>query len=297
MKKIIFCLFALYLKTAIAGNFECMPLTGIEWHELSDGVSWTKYDLAFTPYQKEQHQWTEVKTRSVTVRAFKIDYTKNKLNFHAAKTDLSCSPGKDRYIKRLIDDNGKKIIGAINSNFFVMPNGSIQGIAIDEEKSWSVSLNSQTITSSGVLSIENGQPSLATKDNFMMRFGSVISASDVAKISFAVQAYPKLLIDNVLHITDGVLDSKRSRTSIGFAENPDEIILVTIDARGENDKTGMSLFEFAHFVNKSTCGVGQRTVLNLDGGGSTSFAIPSLGIYEQADKCRHLGNILTIQSR
>jgi hypothetical protein len=297
MKKILLCFLALYLKTAVAGNFDCTPLTGTEWQELSDGVSWTKYDLAFTPYLKEQHQWNEVKSRSVTVRAFKIDYTKNKLNFYGAKKDLSCSPEKDRYIKRLIDDSGKKIIGAINSNFFVMPNGSIQGIAIDEEKSWSANLNSQTISSSGVLSIENGQPSLVAKDTFIMRFGTVISETDVAKLSFAVQAYPKLLIDNILQISDGVLDSKRSRTSIGFAENPDEIILVTIDARGENDKTGMSLFEFAHFLNKSTCGVGQRTVLNLDGGGSTSFAIPALEIYEQADRCRHLGNILTIQSR
>jgi hypothetical protein len=59
----------------------------------------------------------------------------------------------------------------------------------------------------------------------------------------------------------------------------------------------MTLFEYANFVKTPQCGVAQQTVLNLDGGGSSSFAVPALKIYEQADKCRHLGNILTIQER
>ena len=280
-----------------AGNFECTPQSSIEWKELAEGVMWTKYDLSFTPYNKESRHWEPSKNRSVTVRAFKIDVSKNKLLFHRSSKDLDCNPEKDRYIHQLVKDSGAKVIGAINASFFVMPNGKIQGIAIDENKLWSNDLTSQTISSSGVLSIENGETTLQSKEDFISRFGAIVTQEDAQKLSFAVQAYPKLLINNLLQIGDGVLNSKRSRTSIGVNAIPNEILLVTIDARGENDKTGMTLYEYAHFLNKTECGVAQSTALNLDGGGSSSFAIPSLNIFEQADRCRHLGNILTIQSR
>jgi hypothetical protein len=282
---------------ALASEFNCSPQTTINWNQISDGVSWAKYDIQFSPYDKENHAWTETLSRSATVRVFKIDLIKNKILFHSSQKDLECNQKTDRYIKKLVDDSKAQVIGAINASFFVMPNGKIQGLALDENKVWSNDLTAQTISSSGVFSIENGIPSLETRDSFISRFGSVASQEDLKRFTFAVQAYPKLLIENEIKITDSVLNSRRPRTSIGTATNADEIVLVTIDARGENDKTGMTLFEYAHFVKTEKCGVGQKTVLNLDGGGSTSFAIPSLNIYEQADRCRHLGNILTVQKR
>ena len=69
---------------------------------------------------------------------------------------------------------------------------------------------------------------------------------------------------------------------------------MTIDAAGENSKTGMSLYEYAHMLGQDKCGLKQDIALNLDGGGSTAFAIPGLDLYKQADACRNLGNILTI---
>ena len=297
MKKLTLLLTLLLSQHSFSGDFQCTPQQTIEWKELEEGVLWTKYDLSFTPYNKENHIWEDSKNRSVTVRAFKVDVLKNKLLFHRSNKDLECTPGKNRYIHQLVDDSGAKIIGAINASFFVMPNGKIQGVAIDENKMWSNDLNSQTISSSGVLSIENGETTLQTKEEFIARFGPIMTQEDALKLSFAVQAYPKLLINNLLQIGDGVLNSKRSRTSIGTNDIPNEIVLVTIDARGESDKTGMTLYEYAHFLNKADCGVSQKTALNLDGGGSSAFAIPSMNIYEQADQCRHLGNILTIQRR
>lgn len=282
---------------AQASEFNCSPQATINWNQLSEGVSWAKYDIQFSPYDKDNHTWATTLSRSSTVRVFKIDLSRNKILFHSSKKDLECDQKTDRYIQKLVVDSKAEIIGAINASFFVMPNGKIQGLALDENKVWSNDLTAQTISSSGVFSIENGQPSLETRDSFVNRFGSVVSQEEMKRFTFAVQAYPKLLIENEIQVSDSVLNSRRPRTSIGTAGNPDEIILVTIDARGENDKTGMTLFEYAHFVKTEKCGVGQTTVLNLDGGGSTSFAIPSLNIHEQADRCRHLGNILTIQKR
>lgn len=296
MKHLIIFLFGLF-NLAIASEFDCAPKQETKWSTISDGVEWVKYDLSFTPYIKNDHAWETTQSRTVTVRAFKLDLRKNKLLFHSTDNNMACAPATERYIHKLIQDSGAEVIGAINASFFVMPSGNILGMAVDENRMWSDDLSNQTISSSGIFGIENGVPFLETKDNFITRFGPVINHEDASRFSFAVQAYPKLLINHQLQISDGVLDSKRSRTSIGVSENSDEIMLVTIDARGETDKTGMTLFEYAHFVKNSKCGVGQKTVLNLDGGGSTAFAIPTLKIFEQADRCRHLGNILTIQKR
>lgn len=296
MKHLIIILFVL-ANLANASDFNCTPNQEITWLKLADGVHWAKYDLSFTPYLKDTHAWENSQTRSVTVRAFKVDVTKNKLLFHSSDRQLDCGGSTDRYIQKLITDKGDEVIGAINASFFIMPSGNILGMAMDENKVWSDDLISQTISSSGVFGIENGMPFLETRDNFIARYGTVLSRQDATRFSFAIQAYPKLLINNALQISDSVLNTKRARTSIGVTENPNEIVLITIDARGENNTTGMTLFEYAHLVKTKQCGVEQKTVLNLDGGGSTSFAVPSLQIFEQADRCRHLGNILTIQGR
>lgn len=281
----------------MAQSFDCLPAQQIKWEELTDGVSWVKYDLAFTPYLKENQQWSGSLSRSVTVRAFKIDYLKHQLLFHRPENDLTCDPQSDRYIKKMLDDHGGNIIGAINANFFVMPNGNILGMAIDENKIWSPDLSNLTISSAGVFSIGRNGPLLESREQFINRFGPVISEQDAKSFSFAVQAYPKLVVDNQLQVSDSVLNVHLPRTSIGITNNPQEIILVTIDARGINDTNGMTLFEYAHFIKTQKCGVGQKTALNLDGGGSTAFAIPTLNLFEQVDRCRHLGNILTIQAR
>jgi len=295
MKFIILYLCLSTLSTAFA--FECSPQSSIAWNELSEGVSWTKYDLKYTPYNKEEHRWENLQSRSVTVRAFKIDLTKNKLLFQSTQNDLDCNPKTDRYIERIIGQANEPVIGAINCNFFVMPSGGIEGIAFDENKIWSTNLSSQKISSSGIFYIKPDQIQMETKDQFINTFGSVMTTEDAKQFSFAVQAYPKLLNQGELQIGDGVLNSRRSRTSIGTNDNKNEIILVTIDARAETANTGMTLFEYAHMLKDQTCGVAQVTSLNLDGGGSSAFAIPSLKLYEQADRCRHLGNILTIQKR
>lgn len=291
-------IFSLFIISSVwASEFNCSPSQQVRWETLSEGVEWTKFDLAYTPYNKEERRWSSSLSRSVTIRAFKINLKRNKLLFHSPQKDLACEPRSDRYIHKMINDHGGEIIGAINASFFVMPSGNILGMALDENKIWSDDLSTQTISSSGVFAIEEGVPSLVTRDEFIQRYGPILTQEDAAKFSFAVQAYPKLIINKTLQITDSVLNSRRSRTSIGVTLDPSEIILLTIDARAETAKTGMTLFEYAHLVKTDKCAVGQKTVLNLDGGGSSAFAIPALKIFEQADRCRHLGNILTIQKR
>jgi exopolysaccharide biosynthesis protein len=196
-------------------------------------------------------------------------------------------------------DQQRPVIAAINSNFFVMPEGGILGIAIDEHKAWSLDLASLLKPSSGVLGIESGQPFLESKDVLIGRWGPTLDPKDAARWSFAVQGYPRLIQDGNLAVTDEVLNARHPRTSIGIESNSGRVLLVTIDAsaEGESGTIGMTLFEYAHLLKSTSCGITQNMALNLDGGGSSAFAIPSLGLYEQADHCRHLGNILTIRAR
>ena len=278
-------------------SFNCAPVTAPTWQEVSDGVSWTKFDLAFTPYNKSDRVWTGSMSRSVTVRALKINLTKNRLRFLSLEHHVSCNPASERYIAKIIKENKAPVIAAINSNFFTMPAGNIQGLALDDQTLWSNDIASQSISSSGIFGILNSEYFLETKDKFMEQYGPVIAADEARKFEFAVQAYPRLVNNHVITVTDSVLNSRRARTSIGVDAKNNEVLLVTIDARGEDKKSGMTLYEYAHFVENEKCGVSQKQALNLDGGGSTAFALPSLEVYEQADRCRKLGNIITVQKR
>jgi hypothetical protein len=278
-------------------KFTCQPKGEISWKILSPGVSWAQYTIQFTPYFKESHSWGTDLSRHAVIRVLKVDYAKNQLLFHRAKQDLDCNPARDTYIRKLIDDSGSEVIGAINSNFFIMPNGGTLGISLDEKKLWSGTTENLTISSAGVFGINHGVPFLTTRDDFVKDHGLVLTETESQQFSFLVQAYPKLLRDGELQITDGVKDVKCSRTSIGVDAKTAEILLVTLDTGAGAEASGMTLYEFANLLRDEACGLKQGLVLNLDGGGSTSFAIPSLGIYEQGDRCRHLGNILTVQKR
>jgi len=273
----------------IAFGFECQPMQTIEWKKLASGVEWTQYDLRFTPYIKADSRWSQDFSRSVTVRAFKIDLEQAKILFHRRSKILSCDPSQERMIQKILEDQDRQAIGAINANFYIMPDGDVLGLAIDEEKSWASNQHNLKRQSQGFFAIEGSHSELFTIDQF--------NQTQNSRFNFVVQAYPRLLANQELTVTDEVLDSKRSRTSIGSDLNSKQILLVTIDAGGENSVTGMTLFEYAHMLKNINCGVPHQSALNLDGGGSTAFAVPSAKLYKQADRCRNLGNILTIHSR
>lgn len=293
---LIFLFFHLSLSAGALG-FDCAPKAAVVWNQIAEGVDWTTYDLSFTPYFKAKQEWDTAQSRSTRVRALKIDLSKNQLLFHRPEKHPSCDPSHEKYIQKLIETLEPGVIASINANFFIMPDGNILGLAIDEKKTWSRDLTGLTISSSGVMGYENGVFFLEPRDQFISRYGPVMNESDVSRFSFAIQAYPRLLKDRELQISDQVKDVKLPRTSIGIAQNPNEVILVTIDAHGIRNLNGMTLFEYAHFLKNEKCGVGQVNALNLDGGGSTAFAVPSSQVFEQADRCRKLGNILTIRQR
>lgn len=286
-----------FLFITSAHAFDCLPKTTVQWETVSSGVEFAKYDLKFTPYNKDAQTWGKELSRSVTIRAVRVDLSKNKLKFLSPDHDVSCNPFSERYIHNVIEDSKEKVIAAVNASFFVMPAGHILGMALDEDKIWSDDIAALSISSAGIFGLKNGDYFLETKDKFIETYGSIISMEEARKYTFAIEAYPRLVKDNTLQISDSVKNVHTSRTAIGVDKESQKLLLVTIDAKGVSDISGMTLFEFAHMLNTNKCGVSQKISLNLDGGGSTAFALPSANIYEQVDRCRHLGNILTVISR
>lgn len=296
MIRIIFLLFTLLANTSLfSAEIQCSS-PKFEWQILSPGVEWTKLDIKFTPFDHEQKVWTNEFNRKVTLRILKLDLTLASLQFMKFNPSVQCNPESDRFIKNLLATSTDKHIAAINASFFDMNNSNLLGLAYDRNTLWADNLNTLKSNSSAVFVIKNNVPQMIDKDDFTKVYGEVVTAEKLKEFSLAVQAYPRLLRDDQIIVSQNVLNTRRPRTAIGFGAEDKIIYLVTIDARGENDTTGMTLYEFGHFLKNSTCGISLKTALNLDGGGSTSFAIPSQNIYEQADRCRPLGNILTIKS-
>lgn len=291
----IFCSilpFTLFAETI----FQCAPLKKITWEEISEGVFFSEYDVSFTPYFKDQNAWDGNKTRKVTVRAIKVDPLKVKFRFHRPSSILPCEKGtKDRYIKKMIEDLNKEVIGAINSNFFIMPSKDILGVAYDGEKLWHDKLLDLPVTSSGVLSLKAQEVNLIPRDSFISLHGDIIKLSELYPYDLLLQAYPILINNDALVVSNGVKDVRYSRTAIGKAKNEASLILTTIDAKGFGVNTGMTLYEFGFLLKTKECGVPQEIALNLDGEGSTAISVPSKNMYHQVDSCRKLGNILTIQ--
>ena len=296
MIRIIFLFITLLANTSLfSAEIQCSH-PNFEWQVLSPGVEWTKLDINFTPFDHEQKVWTTDLNRKVTLRILKLDLNLASLQFMKFNSSVQCNPETDRFIKNLLDTSADKNIAAINASFFDMNNSNVLGLAYDRNNLWADNLNTLKSNSSAVFVIKNNIPQMIDKDDFTKVYGDVVTAEKLQEFSLAVQAYPRLLRDDQIIVSQNVLNSRRPRTAIGFRAEDKIIYLVTIDARGENDTTGMTLYEFGHFLQNSSCGINLKTALNLDGGGSTSFAIPSQNIYEQADRCRPLGNILTIKS-
>jgi hypothetical protein len=297
MIRIIFLVITLLASASvISAEIQCLS-PQFEWKVLSPGVLWTKHDIKFTPFDHEQKIWTNDLNRKVTLRILKLDLSLATLQFIKFDPSVQCNPQTDRFIKKLLDTSKEKNLAAINASFFDMNNSNVLGLAYDQNKLWADNLNTLKSNSSAVFTVKNLVPQMIDKDDFTKSYGEVVTAEQLKDFSLAVQAYPRLLRDDQIIVSQNVLNTRRPRTAIGFSQEEKFVYLITIDARGENDTTGMTLYEFGHFLKNSSCGINLKTALNLDGGGSTAFAIPSQAIYEQADRCRPLGNILTIKSR
>jgi len=161
--------FFLACSFAFSTEFRCeIESFDVSWTEQEPGLQWTKYDLKFTPYDRDTHTWNQHTSRSVTVRAIKSDLTLNKLLFHESQTTFDCKPRKDLYIRKLVDHAGisSRVIGAVNSHFFT--GSSILGLAIDENRIWLGDVNHF----SGIFTIFTPyHPVIYDRNSFVMEFG------------------------------------------------------------------------------------------------------------------------------
>lgn len=276
--------------------FSCLPHSQPEWKTISQGVEFLEYRLSYSTYDREGQRWNNSRDRKVTIRVLRVDLESNSLSFWSPLKKLKCNSQTKEYISLLNEDSEKSPIASVNSNFFNMQTQELEGVAIDLGRIWANDLSTQTISSSAILGL--GKEVLFEKKDFLMgSFGNLLPEEFSRKYNLLVQGYPQLTNDNSVVVSDRVLNTRRARTAIGQEKATTKILLITVDAQGEGDLTGMTLYEFGHLLNTSSCGVPTSLALNLDGGGSSAISVPSLGISHQASRCRALGNILQVTAK
>lgn len=296
MKIKLICLLFLFSTHIYASEIKCQ-FPSHEYLKISEGVEFAKFDLSFTPYNRDLFLFEEKISRKVTLRVLKVDLTFNRFSFINFDKAISCNPQTERFIKKLIDHSDKKVIAAINASFFDMKNSDVLGLAMDEKVVWWNDLNTLASTSGAVFGIQENLPFMTDKNDFIKTYGAIMTLDTAKNFNFAIQAYPKLVRNNEVIVSKEVLNTHRPRTALTYKSSENQFYLITLDARGENAETGMTLYEFGHMIQSKNCGFNVDLAINLDGGGSTSIAVPSLNIYEQVDHCRGLGNILAVEKR
>lgn len=276
--------------------FECKPDTSPNWKVIAPGVSYSEYSVSFTPFERESQIWGKSLTRKIVVRGIKVDLAHNALKFWSAPHRLRCNNKTDEYIHLLSEDSKEEVLASINSNFFHMLTGSIEGVAVDSSTIWSNNIASQKISSSTVLGIGKTFD-LEKKEDLVKFYGNKLPKSFMEKYEVLVQGYPELLKENRITVSSQVMNSRRPRTAIAKDKYSSQILLITIDAQGEDDNTGMTLYEFGHLLASPNCGATSQSALNLDGGGSSAIYVPSEKVSMQASRCRPLGNVLNVVPR
>ncbi len=116
----------------------------------------------------------------------------------------------------------------------------------------------------GIFAIDqNGSPKLYSAENFT---GS--------KVSFAIQNGPILLDDQAQVVVDKDLTRSAGRTAIGI-DSKNQIVIILLRQSLLNQDNQVTLTDFASLLAKNEYfrTIGLHSVLNLDGGPSTSLAI------------------------
>lgn len=229
------------------GNIPTWTLGSFSSQTLCDGVEYSRqifYDDIDLPY-----------------RTFILTIDPEKVNFHLGTTDdgyISAIPKED--VQNVVEHtqaavaNGKNIIAAVNAGFF--------NINTDYAPTW-------LAIKDGVL-IGTGNPgpaffAVTDSGEIILDYGANYGNYSDKKIMTAVSGSALILLDGKLTAQAHANDT-HPRTLVGIKEDG-TVILAVIDGRQLEYSNGASLEMCAVWMNS----LGAVTVVNLDGGGSSTF--------------------------
>lgn len=177
----------------------------------------------------------------------------------AAKAQHSNAADSENYI-----ENYTPVVG-INADFYNMTNGMPSGALIIDGKQYS-GLGSENFF--GIL--KNGTPVIG---------GSAEWSKYQSQLQQAVGASILLVKDGKSLYTSGdnYYNSRASRTAVGITED-NRVVMVALDGRQEPVSAGASAQELAQVMIDAGCVI----AVNLDGGGSTTYAAKEEGSDEVA---------------
>lgn len=174
----------------------------------------------------------------------------------AAKANYS-DPESDRYV-----ENFTPVVG-VNADFYDMTNGRPSGALVMEsvEYNGAGSENFFAILKDGTAMIGGPSEYAANKNQIKEAVGGASYLVRDGKIAVAA--------------TDDYYTSRASRTCVGITADG-KVVLMVLDGRQEPFSTGGSAEEIAQIMLEAGC----VTAINLDGGGSTTYAAKQEGADE-----------------
>ncbi|WP_200978262.1 phosphodiester glycosidase family protein [Echinicola sp. 20G] len=234
---------------------ELSPITQrlIDSTDLVSNVFWdTTFTVAPGVEETDIH-YLSMKGLSMKMFVFKVDLKEEGVELKAVMPYGSNGFGMQPIPEMVsyVDVPGKKVVGAVNSDFFNMNTGEPRGIVV---------LDGEVVKNSAMLDSffgidKNGKPLIEQADDFglyeeELLFG--LGAGDIL-----VKDYGLAPISNAdIH----------PRTGVGFTDLQ-EVYFIVVDGRDFDYSNGFGLSEFAEVFKA----LDVKDATNLDGGGSSTF--------------------------
>ncbi|MBD8489153.1 phosphodiester glycosidase family protein [Echinicola sp. CAU 1574] len=220
---------------------------------LVSNVFWDTTFVVAPGVEETDIHYLSMKGLSMRMFVFKIDLKENGVELNAMMPYGSKGYGMQSIPAMLeyVEVPGKKVVGAVNSDFFNMTTGEPRGIVV---------LDGEVIKNTAMLDsffgiYKNGKPVIGLSDDFEqyeadLQFG--LGAGDLL-----VRDYDLAPLSN---------PEIHPRTGVGFTDL-DEVYFIVVDGRDFDYSNGLTLSELAEMFKA----LGVKDATNLDGGGSSTF--------------------------
>ncbi|UCS92104.1 phosphodiester glycosidase family protein [Echinicola marina] len=220
---------------------------------LVSNVFWDSTFMVAPGVEETDIHYLSMKGLSMRMFVFKVDLKEDGVELNALMPYGSKAYGMQAIPEMMtyMEVPGKKVVGAVNADFFNTSTGVPRGIVV---------LDGEVIKSSALLASffgvdKNGKPVIGLSEDFEqykeeLQFG--LGAGDIL-----VKDYDLAPISSTdIH----------PRTGVGLTDNQ-EVYFIVVDGRDFDYSNGLALSELAEIFKA----LGVKDATNIDGGGSSTF--------------------------
>ncbi|WP_186758118.1 phosphodiester glycosidase family protein [Echinicola salinicaeni] len=234
---------------------ELSPITQrlMDSTDLLSNVFWDTTFMVSAGVEETDIHYLSMKGLSMRMFVFKVDLKVDGVELQAIMPYGSKGYGMQAIPEMMnyVEVPGKKVVGAVNSDFFNMSTGEPRGIVV---------LDGEVIKSTAMLESffgidKNGKPVIALSEDFELYKDDLL---------FGLGAGDLLVKDYDLAPNSNA--AIHPRTGVGFNDLK-EVYFIVVDGRDFDYSNGLTLSELGAIFKA----LGVKDATNLDGGGSSTF--------------------------